>query len=146
MKRFLLLLALAAIPAGAQTLGTDTKISTSWTQPAGYSACSSTLTKGCILGYTETIMPPAAVTTGNIVIAACTLTNTAGCIGAQSVWTWTSPTPLSCGTWSVTVATNYLDGNGTAGVSAPSSAVSLVEPCPFVHPSAPSNISAKPQP
>lgn len=139
------LLAGATLLAGAQTppQGTDTKILTTWTQPPGYVPCSSTVTSGCITGYTEKLTDPTgAITT----VPTCSATVTTNCIGPVATYTWGPGGNLYCGTWKITLATNYLDGNGAAGISSPPAAVSVVEPCPFVAPASPGNVAGSPKP
>jgi hypothetical protein len=145
MKKIVVLTLLFASVLYAQTppLGTNTKIATTWVAvDNGNPACSATVTKACVWGRTLTIIPPTGVTTGNTVIPSCSATVTTGCINAMvTTYTWTSSTNLYCGTWGVSLATNYLDGNGSAQVTASSATVSAVEPCPFVPPGSPKSIS-----
>jgi hypothetical protein len=98
--------------------------------------------KACIEGYTETLIDPSGHT---ILVPTCSLNVTSNCIGPVSGYSWSPGGTLFCGTWQITLATNYLDGNGTAGISASSGVVSVTEPCPFVLPGAPSGVSAKTQ-
>lgn len=145
MRKILLSLSLLALAVSthaqaAPAVGTDHGISATWTAPSGQTACSSTVTKSCLLGYTETITPPAGVQ-GSNVIADCTLTNSPlPCIAAvatSNAWA-PVPGPLYCGAWSVTLVANYLDASGNP-VASSSISATVTEPCPFV-PAAPTGL------
>ena len=128
------LLALAA-PAHAQApaQGTDHGIGATWIRPVNQIDCSSTVSKSCLLGYTETITPPVGVA-GSNVIANCALTGSPSpCIAASATnYAWAPvPGPLYCGQWSVSLVANYLDASGNPTASSAISAT-VTEPCPFV--------------
>jgi hypothetical protein len=133
MKRtfFLALVALAAAvcapPVHAQTTPAESiyhTINESWTAPVSWNGtgpsvpCSATVTTYCVSGYTETLTPPVGVTGTNVL--AVTTTS----------YSWSPGGALYCGTWTVSVVANWLDGNGVAAVSAPLTGITVVS-CPF---------------
>lgn len=130
MKKFLITLAFLAASTfavqaqAAPPLSNFHNIASSWTAPISWNGtgasvpCSATVTTFCVVGYTETFTPPVGVTGTN------TLTTT----GTSQ--TFTPGGALYCGTWGTSVVVNWLDGSGTAAVSAPL-AGTVVVACPF---------------
>lgn len=123
---------LASRAQAAPPLGTDHSIVANWTAPANQTPCSSSITKSCLLGYTETITPPVGVS-GNNVIPNCSASVTTSCIGAAATsYTWTPvPGPLYSGTWNVSLVANYLDASGNP-VASTAISTTVIEPVPFV--------------
>ncbi len=121
---------------------TDHTFTVNWSLITGYPPCSATVTKACIWGYTETITSPLSPTDQSV-IPSCSATVTTNCLGpTSSTFAYTPGGLLYCGTWTGSLVTNYLDGNGNAAVSTPPGTVTAVATCPFVPPGSPKNPTA----
>jgi len=150
MKRIfglmLFLVLAASVGLQAQTapaIGADGGYQVSWTPPAatGFVACSSTVAVSCLQGYTEVVTPPFG---SAITFPPCSATVTGNCLGTTStIFTYRPASGLYCGSWTATVAANYLDGSGNpvSSVAVPVGSPA-VEPCPFVA-SPVSNVTGK---
>jgi len=126
MKLIFALFALA-LSASAQTpaLSQYHTITEQWGAPLSWNGsgssvpCSANVTSFCVHDYTETLTPP----TGSVVLLTAS--------GTTYSWSPTSGGALYCGTWTVSIVANWLDGSGNPVSSAPLVG-STVVPCPFV--------------
>lgn len=123
-------LALAAIVLPAQSLPPASiyhTITETWAAPANWNGtgpsipCSGTVTTlYCVSSYTETLTPPPGVA-GSIILTVP---------GSSVSNPWAPGGALYCGTWSISVVANWIDGTGTPVASAPLTGTTNVA-CPF---------------
>lgn len=132
MKMFhriaLVLALLIPTAALAQTTSNQYKtIKTNWTPPvitaSTYPVCNFTANPPvntlCENGYQEMLNPPAGTNAPSVTIPPCSATQSTFCIPfGVSTYSWTNGNYLYSGTWNISLATGYLDGNGVQQFSA----------------------------
>jgi len=141
MKLIFALFALA-LSASAQTaplIGTDGGYQASFTSPGV--ACPASGGTSCVAGFTLVVTPPFGPA---VTFPPCSATVTGNCLGpASTSFTYRPATGIYCGSWSATVAVNWLDNLGNPVTSVAVSAPPVTEPCPFVASPA-SSVTGKP--
>lgn len=126
---FAALVACAGTQMRAQTpsLSQYHTITEQWGAPASWNGtgvsvpCSASVTTYCVSGYTETLTPPPGSPIGAILLTPS---------GVVYSWSPSGGGALYCGTWSVSIVANWLDGSGAPVSSAAITGTTPV-PCPF---------------
>lgn len=142
-----------SLPAQAQS-SADTQISSTWGQPIGTTQwpmqyCGGTVTVSCVTGYTYQVTLPSGTVDTIPECAAGVSAGTAAspCVGSSNIggstitYAWIPGGNLACGTYTTSVAANWLNAAGTP-ISSAAISTTVSVPCPFVA-SPPNTITSK---